>query len=501
MEHRAGPSAGDYSTDILQGLPEAVFIVDAAGHIRMANNAALSLLGYREEELLGRHAETICPDAGCGILTDAARGDGGQKQTPRYRETLCIARDGRSIPVEYACSFLSGNGGAQVICVAADLTARKKTEHRRSAQYAVVHALSEFRDLNDTLAEILKVVCESIDWTLGEIWQVDADNAALRLSLLWNSPRTAAAEFEAFSRQFAFAKGNGLPGRVWESGKPAWISDVTKDPGFCRHDAALAIGLHGAFAFPIRFLGEVTGIMVFFSDTPQEPDDDLLEMFDALGLQIGGYIERKKMEEQAGKSLKEKELLIREVHHRVKSNLQVIISMIRLQAAHGENAVLEEAFREIENRIRAMALVHEKLYNEKDLSNISLADYLQSVVRELALSYGTASRGIEITTSADSRYLAIDKAIPCGLIINELVTNSLKHAFPDDRKGEIRIILKKTETGHELTVKDNGIGMREGFDLSAAKTLGLQIIDTLVRQLRGTYELKSGEGTEFHIGF
>ncbi len=501
VEHVMGPSAGGYSEDILQGMPEAVIIVDAAGRIRMANNTAMSLLGYSGDELLGRHAETICPEACSGILTAAACGEAGQKQIAKYRETFFITRDNRRIPVEYACSSLSRNGDAHVICVASDATARKKAERRRSAQYAVVHALSEFRGLNDTLSEILKVVCESIDWILGEIWQVDPDNAALSLGILWNSPLFNASEFEAFSRQFSFEKGKGLPGRVWESGKPEWIADVSQDPDFCRHDAALAIGLHGTFAFPIRLLDEATGVMVFFSDTPQEPDGNLLEMFDALGLQIGGYIERKKMEEQIRKSLKEKEILIREVHHRVKSNLQVIISMIRVQAAHMKNAVLSETFREIENRIRAVALVHEKLYHEKDLSNINFGDYIKSVVRELAFAYGAGPRHIEIITEAESCYLAIDKAIPCGLIINELITNSLKHAFPDNRKGEIRIILRRKADGNELTVKDNGIGMSGDFELREAKTLGLQIVDTLVRQINGSFELKSGEGTEFHIWF
>lgn len=496
-----GSSAGDYSKEILQGLPDAVIIVDATGHVRMANDAATALLGYREEELVGRPAATICPGAGGGILSIVAGREGGREQAAAYRETFFVTKDNRSIPVEYACSCLSGNGDPQFICVASDLTARRKAERRRSAQYAVVHVLSEFRELNNTLTEIMKVICESIDWTLGEIWQIDPDNAVLRLSFIWNSPRANAAEFEAFSRQISFAQGEGLPGRVWKSGKPAWIADVTQDLGFCRRDAALAMGLHGAFAFPIRLRDDAIGVMVFFSEDPQEPDDDLLEMFDTLGLQIGGYIERKRMAEQAAKALKEKEILLREVHHRVKSNLQVIISMIRIQAAHAKNAALSEAFMEIGNRIRAMALVHERLYHGNDLSSINFTDYIKSLVRELALSQGAAQREINVIAESGSVYLAVDKAIPCGLIINELVTNSLEHAFPDGGKGEIRVILETSEKGHELTIKDNGIGIGEGFDLGGIKTLGLQIVATLIKQMNGSCELKSAAGTEFHICF
>ena len=158
--------------------------------------------------------------------------------------------------------------------------------------------------------------------------------------------------------------------------------------------------------------------------------------------------------------------------------------------------------RESQNRIRAMALVHEKLYQSKDLTKVNLAEYLQKEVADLFRSYGVSSEAIKLRIDTDDVFLNIDTAIPCGLIINELVSNSLKHAFPDGREREIRIEVRSEGDGQfTLIVGDNGVSFPKDLDFRNTETLGLQLVTTLVAQLGGTIELERDGGTTFKIKF
>jgi signal transduction histidine kinase len=173
-----------------------------------------------------------------------------------------------------------------------------KAERRLALQYSVVRILAGAAVPEEAIPAILKAICEDVKWELGEIWVVDTGVAALRLGGVWHVPALELTEFEVLSLTTIFHRGLGLPGRVWDSGKPAWITDVAADPNFPRIIAAAAAGLHAAFAFPIRDEGSVTGVMAFFSRSVQPPDEDLLRMFDALGSQIGDFLARKRAEEK-----------------------------------------------------------------------------------------------------------------------------------------------------------------------------------------------------------
>ncbi|MFN8486492.1 MAG: histidine kinase dimerization/phosphoacceptor domain -containing protein [Caldilineaceae bacterium] len=212
--------------------------------------------------------------------------------------------------------------------------------------------------------------------------------------------------------------------------------------------------------------------------------------------------ERKRAEAQIKTSLQEKEVLLKEVHHRVKNNLQVISSLLYLQSDRIKDQQALEIFRDSQNRVRSMALIHEKLYQAKDLAKIDLSSYLHSLIGYLFRSYGTNASGIRLQVHAENVFLGIDLAMPCGLIINELVSNALKHAFPTGRNGEISIELSRHEPhDYTLCVCDNGIGMPPDVDLENAPTLGLQLVNTLVQQMDGTVELEQNGGTTFKISF
>ncbi len=204
-------------------------------------------------------------------------------------------------------------------------------------------------------------------------------------------------------------------------------------------------------------------------------------------------------EKQLTKTVGEKEVLLREVHHRVKNNLQIIISLLNLQSRYMTDEYTIAAFRESVNRIKAMALVHEKLYQSKDISNIDLDNYIRFLGNSLFQFSGMTGKGITLTNDIRDVSLAIDTAIPIGLIINELISNSLKYAFPNGRKGEISLAIHRQDHTITILFKDNGVGIPQDLDWQNAKSLGLRLVISLVEQLNGTIELDRSEGTAFTI--
>ena len=199
-------------------------------------------------------------------------------------------------------------------------------------------------------------------------------------------------------------------------------------------------------------------------------------------------------------SLDEKVVLLKEVHHRVKNNLQIIASLLSLQANQIDDEETLELFANSEHRVRAMATIHERLYLSEDLAKINFGGYVESLAEGLFSSYKT-SQNISLLTSVDQITLDLDQAIPCGLMINELVSNSLKYAFVDGRKGILEVKMSALAEGYRLSVRDDGIGFPEDIDFRKSPSLGLQLINTLAHQLRGQIEMKNHLGTEFIVTF
>jgi two-component sensor histidine kinase len=212
--------------------------------------------------------------------------------------------------------------------------------------------------------------------------------------------------------------------------------------------------------------------------------------------------ERKTAEDRLQASLAEKEVLLREIHHRVKNNMQVISSLLNLQSRHIQDPAVLEAFKESQRRIRSMALIHERLYQSTDLSRIEFSQYLRNLATHLFHSYQVDSDRIRLSLDAEEVFLNINTAIPCGLIVNELISNSLKHAFPEGRKGEVGVSLQRViGDGYMIRVRDDGIGFPEGLDFRRTETLGMQIISTLASQIEASIELTRERGTSFTIRF
>ncbi|MEG4802241.1 PAS domain S-box protein [Microcoleus sp. ARI1-B5] len=242
-------------------------------------------------------------------------------------------------------------------------------------------------------------------------------------------------------------------------------------------------------------------------DGSEFPAEVLLNAMEINGRQVIQAVvrditDRKRDEDRIKASLAEKEVLLKEIHHRVKNNLQVISSLLKLQSRYIQDSRVSEMLKESQNRVRSMALVHEQLYQSKDLSNIDFAEYIQNLAHNLFQAYEIDTEGVKLQTNIAPCSLNIDTAVPCGLIINELVTNSLKYAFTRQTQGKIKIdfTLDKNRVC-VLAVSDSGIGFPQNLDYRKARTLGLRLVGSLVKQIRGTIELLETPGTTFKITF
>jgi len=260
---------------------------------------------------------------------------------------------------------------------------------------------------------------------------------------------------------------------------------------------------------PVKVSGTVVGKIEvgYLEEMPKEGEGPFLKeeklLIDSIAERLGQITERKLAEKEIRRSLREKETLLAEIHHRVKNNMQIISSLLSLQSRYIEDEKALSLINNCENRIKSMSLVHEKLYLSKDLSEIDFHDYMKDLSARLFQVHRVDSRVVRFSSHITDGLFNIETAIPLGLIINELISNALKHAFPEGGKGNIAVKLTKNTKPEEytLTVTDDGIGFPEGMDHQSTETFGLQLVEMLAEQLHGTMELDRNKGTSFKIIF
>jgi two-component sensor histidine kinase len=219
---------------------------------------------------------------------------------------------------------------------------------------------------------------------------------------------------------------------------------------------------------------------------------------------LNAELERRVEERTADLSatLRERDVLLQEVHHRVKNNLAAITSLIEMQTRLLPEGDGLHALEECHGRVHAIALIHEKLYQSKSYADVPFADYIRGLADDIFHATGASPSAIALVLAIDEVVMTVDKAIPCGLILNELITNALKHAFPGGRQGTIRVELARTDGGLlRLVVADDGVGLPDGFAVQEARSLGLRLIGTLARQLDATLTVNRGKGASFELTF
>ncbi|MET0794299.1 MAG: histidine kinase dimerization/phosphoacceptor domain -containing protein, partial [Polyangiaceae bacterium] len=260
-------------------------------------------------------------------------------------------------------------------------------------------------------------------------------------------------------------------------------------------------GSRSVVCVPLVKQAELVGLLYLENRlTPHVFTNARIAVLKLLASQAATSLENASLEEENA-SLAEKDSLLKEVHHRVKNNLQLIGSMLSLQASRIKDPAVAELFADSRNRVRSMALVHENLYRAGNFSKIPMASHIRALCAELTRAYLTPSKPVELIIQVGDMHLDMNRAVACGLIINELLSNALKHAFPQGRAGCVQITVELSNGRYSVRVQDDGIGLPEGFDFGRSDSLGLQLVGDLTRQLRGTIRVLRDGGTTFAIEF
>ena len=366
----------DLYREIFAHSREAIAIVDPNGVYLQQNGAHFTLLGYSDDDLEG---QTPALDLGANKFAEITRQliDSGEYSG----EIVCRTKRGDELNIELTV-FAMRNGLGEPLCyvgIKRDITlrrreinARRRTEQRLALQYAITRILSRSIDFVEGTHEILQTVCESLGWQVGVLWAVDHQGEVLRCVDFWHGPSLNVNGFESISRTRTFPSGAGLPGRIWRSGKPAWIPDVATDPNFSRAPSAADAGLRGAFGFPILLGDEVVGVMEFFSQETRQPDQDLSDMIASVGFQIGQFHERKRAEEKLA------HLLVREraaradaeKANRLKDEFLATLShelRTPLNAVIGWSRMLKSGRLDPESSLHAMEVIERNAWAQKQI--------------------------------------------------------------------------------------------------------------------------------------
>jgi len=457
-------------------------------------------LGFTQTEWLetpGLWARQIHPEDRDQVLrADRGEGDGSNNYSQEYR---IFTQDGRvvwvqdtALPIMDAINPSTQQGTLQ------DITDRKRVEQVQKAIYRIAEAAFSAYNLPDLYRLIHHVLSDLMP----------AENFFIALYHPDDEVLTFDYFVDTYDTQPPARKiGKSLTDLVLRTGEPRFVSPEDFRE-LERQGVVESVGTPSLdwLGVPLKVRQRTIGVMVVQSY--QEGirfKDEHLDMMIFVSNQVAMAIERRRGEESIKGALQEKEVLLREIHHRVKNNLQVISSLLSLQADHVEDPQIVAAFRETQARVRSMSLIHEELYQASNLARVNFSDYLRRLTGYLANAYGVGGR-VRIHMDVRDVLLGVDTAIPLGLIVNELVSNALKHAFPDGRHGEIALWLTRIEDEadqhwYELVVQDNGKGFPDNVDYRNTDSLGLQLVQVLSRQLRGHVELSVNGGTRFSLHF
>jgi two-component sensor histidine kinase/CheY-like chemotaxis protein len=381
---------------------------------------------------------------------------------------------------------------------------RRRLEEEIRLLLTIALAISEADGLDGAFAIALQRICDVTGWKMGQAWMPRSDGQALECSPAWCATITGLDAFRSKNESLVIFPGQqNLPARAWVGHHAVWESQIT-DQNRCTRAAWMReAGFVKGVAIPVLADHRTVAVMEFFDTEERSDDQRLVELISGVAAQIGAIVLHKRAEEGVKAALRVKDHLLREVHHRVKNNMQVISSLLSLQANSIENPIVRLLFRESQARIQAMAVVHEKLYGSPDLSRVDFAEYLNSLAGSLFRLYGVDRSRVALEIDAAGVFLSLDFAMPCGLIVNELVSNALKHGFPGNRSGLVRVSVSLGPDDDELTLvcRDTGVGLPDGFQDCPTGSLGLRLVKMLVEQLGGRLEFERSNGTTVTVRF
>ena len=449
-------------SNLFQHSNDAIFLHDLKGSIIDVNRTALDLFGYTTAELLRMHVQDLHPEESAEDSKAAFRKiiQDGYIQF----EVLFRKKCGEVFPAEVSSSLYEIRGKQIIQGMVRDITDRKLAEEALR--------VSEER---------YRTITENVNAGLYR------NTPGLKGKFIEANP--SLIKMFGYDSKEEFLKIHVSDLYMHPEDRKNFNEKMQRD-GHVKNEELLLKRKDGS-----TFWGSVTAVAVF------DADGDL-NYFDGV---VEDISEKRESEDRMRMNLKEKEVLLKEIHHRVKNNMQVVNSLLGLQSRYIEDEAALRMFRESQDRVRSMALIHEKLYGSRDLARIDFGEYIRTLANTLYRTYSADPACIRLTVDVGKVFLSIEQAVPCGLIVNELVSNALKHGFPRMQKerGAIRVSMQKNEGEEiEMIVEDDGVGLPEGFDLRKTDSLGMRLITILVEdQLDGSVEFASDEYTRFCIRF
>jgi len=532
----------DLYREIFAHSREAIAITDPKGVYLQQNGAHFTLLGYSDDDLEGK---TPALDLGENTYAEITH---QLAATGEYSgEVVCRNKRGEELNVELTV-FTMRSGLGEPLCYisikrditarAREIRARRRTEQRLALQYAITRILSRSIDFVEGTHEILQTVCESLGWQVGVLWAVDHQGEALRCVDFWHNASMSLDGFETVSRKLTFSRDVGLPGRIWTSGKPAWIPDVTRDPNFQRAVFAAEAGLRGAFGFPILLGDEVVGVMEFFSEQMRQPDRDLNDMITSVGFQIGQFHERKRAEEklahllvreraargEAEKANRLKDEFLATLSHELRTPLNAVIGWSRMlksgrldpeSAEHAIDVIERNAWAQkqiIEDILDVSRVITGKL--QLQLAPVDLIAVVEAALDAVRPAVEAKDIRIETDYQKGLRIIAGD-ADRLQQVVWNLLSNASKFT---PGGGTVGIRVFQDETYATIEVSDTGPGIAPEFlphvferfrqaDGSTTRThgglgLGLAIVRHLVELhggMIGVENSPSGSGAVFTV--
>lgn len=443
---------------------DGIITTDIQGRIHYLNKSILTLFGYQEDEIINQPLSILMPKRkrkDYWKTLDKFKKTGKHRLAGRTIETIGRRKDGHEFPFEMSLAMWKSGPDTYFTSIIRDITERKE------AGKALKESERLYRLLAENAADMISI-------------------HALDGKYTYASP--------ACINIFGYNSSEMVGRAAYEFIHPDDIKIVEEV-----HQKILDRPETSIVTYRIK---HKNGHYVWVESTAQSIYDEESGEIKEIITISRDITERKNSEEKIKQALQEKDVLLREIHHRVKNNMQIISSLMNLQSGYLENPESINVLKESQNRVKSMAMVHELLYQTKNLAEIDFKRYVRSLVSYLIDSYTIKANQITVSMDIDEIYFNIDTAIPCGLIINELISNSLKHAFPSGQKGEVKIELYKLEMGYELRISDNGIGLPDNWKKITRKNLGLQLVENLTKQLNGELQVNTNQtGTSFSIRF
>lgn len=445
--------------EVIDNLMDPVALLDAEGRILRVNRAYREMLGYGDE-IIGIRPETLIAEGDRAAALAALQKCVNEGRIANFR-ALLKTKGNRAVPV-----LLS-------------MTCQYDDEGNPKGMTTVAREIAELAAAEESLRESEERYRQIVETAEEGVWVIDAEN------------RTVFAN-RKMARILGYRQDEMIGKLLFE-----FMDDEARKTAQTLIDRR-KLGIRGQHDIQFRRKDGTPVWTILSGNTIFAPDGTYAGSL----AMISDISDRKRTEEALAIALEEKEVLLREVYHRSKNNMQIISSLLRLQSGRVDNPAFRDILRQNQSRIRSMALVHERLYRSGDLNRIDFAEYVRNLASQMVASARPAPEGIALGLDIEDVTLNVNTAIPCGLILNELILNSLKHAFPEGRRGEVDISLRSTGPGRfVMRVADNGVGFPEGLDFRKARTMGLEIINTLVGQVEGTIELDRRGGTAFTVEF